>query len=1142
MILRVPDLDTLRIALTSGIIPPDVSCQPVQAKPDGDGGLLVRCRHKLSATVLQALRRLGIEIGRAKEDQAWTSYTCWPQLLPLERSPRFEPPAAQTPVLFELEAANQLAVIASEMLRLGNDRQGFRWLEADGSARALLRVIGPPYYSLLRALEPPERTRGVRAYVEAKHRVWLPIGSTHPLLEQLQCPEGKNLLLRSTTDWTWIDDEPFRDIFEIIEFVLPATPSDWRPTSNVPRFRIPLRLRRASTADQAQLWVVRHQALQQIEEMIQSTDDGLVSRLAFAAIDGKDPIVVVRTRPSRETPPVVVLDAVSFRPYLKLPNLFVPCGYNLHPPLRRDVVRKLLADNPDRITWLYPTDEGGFVAESVPDGAFLPLEQWVDYIVDREQSSLNAWLSSNRFDFESFVCREVEKEKGNSRKRGKTSGLQAIEKDGGEEADDTADEPVSPPQIKVVRKTKTKAPVAETGIVAEKTPSTWQRRVEELETEFLKLDSPLDDPRRLPIWRALGEANAALGNIVEASVCWTHLLWEDETPSQADLHAWMKAELQAATSAEEFLTEESLDHLLAQEHPRSADLRALAATLVWSAERSDPPDFLIRRLEDIRPFLEKHEVHLPARTAWLAWCGMSKLAHGDVLALIRARDRLLERLLQNGLRADTELPSFLRFGNEKRNQRFKTVRERVANLRDLAQMWLGSEHTTGAYVDLMFAYGLARLGEHVECDKLMTAAEQKLHRANSDAPHVHNYLLSAFAWRIKAALEQKPNSGPLPDIRVDIPTQGKALPLDRFPRLDRYVVDRLRQHSRILEPHEEIDPYRNWWCRFADEPIREVMALYDIRDRDQLARQMDVLWQRYRDKNTEISLLPVALELAPRLGEEFARHMLGHVPELSQRLFEQLLTRDRVAGFQNAATLLGKALFLAAHYDNANEVTNLVRLFERLLTLMPKVGIQENLVTLVENCLRGLRKLGMREQIGMLLSNLADAILEGEDWHAFGARLLLTAKEGKALGQKPARLRALLHVAGGWYYLGHDDNAVAVVDLARDLLFANCLSPTEQTKLARAYAATLAQAPVDDALQRIEELFYRLEGVSDTYTTNSHYSLSRLDVVEAVVLAVAHDDFVVGQKVRRWLDEEEYLIRRRIHRDVRDSLARADLG
>jgi cellulose synthase operon protein C len=44
-------------------------------------------------------------------------------------------------------------------------------------------------------------------------------------------------------------------------------------------------------------------------------------------------------------------------------------------------------------------------------------------------------------------------------------------------------------------------------------------------------------------------------------------------------------------------------------------------------------------------------------------------------------------------------------------------------------------------------------------------------------------------------------------------------------------------------------------------------------------------------------------------------------------------------------------------------------------------------------------------------------------------------------------------------------------------------------------------------------------------------------VIEAVVMAVVGDDFTLGASARRWLDDDEFLVRRRIHRDLRATMA-----
>jgi hypothetical protein len=64
-------------------------------------------------------------------------------------------------------------------------------------------------------------------------------------------------------------------------------------------------------------------------------------------------------------------------------------------------------------------------------------------------------------------------------------------------------------------------------------------------------------------------------------------------------------------------------------------------------------------------------------------------------------------------------------------------------------------------------------------------------------------------------------------------------------------------------------------------------------------------------------------------------------------------------------------------------------------------------------------------------------------------------------------------------------------------------------------------------------LFEKLEGIYDTFTTLTHYSRNQIKVAEAAVLAVIADDFAAGRTVVFWRDEDEFLIRRRIHHDVR---------
>src|SRR5262249_15378154 len=148
--------------------------------------------------------------------------------------------------------------VATEMLRLGNDRQSFRVLTADGDnpERVLLRVVGPPYYTLLRALENGAATRPV-AYVECAPRVWVQLGYRHALGERFKPSAGKLLFMEPPRRWTFIDEGPFRDIYEVLNFELPNVATEWRTGELPGRLNVSLRLAHAGGVEAAELWVLR---------------------------------------------------------------------------------------------------------------------------------------------------------------------------------------------------------------------------------------------------------------------------------------------------------------------------------------------------------------------------------------------------------------------------------------------------------------------------------------------------------------------------------------------------------------------------------------------------------------------------------------------------------------------------------------------------------------------------------------------------------------------------------------------------------------------------------------------------------------------------------------------------------------------
>lgn len=1152
MILKFPDLDILKHALLSGTVPPALSTAPATVGSDGDNLLWIVPSVAPTRKVQDELRKLGVHVGKSTGTEEGTVVSCWLELLPLIKEQDVVAPPDKTAVLFDLADAEQLARLATEILRLGNDRQSYRRLEsADGSERLLLQVIGPPYYSLLRALDDHE-AGAPRAYVEKVGRVWVQLGYAHPLADRIKPPPGQLLLLSPPGVWTLLPEAPFRNIYEVVAFELPGVAAACRETELDTRLKVRLRLTRGSGTEPAELWVLRNDPVATLNELVQNSDDELLGRLSFAVGESRgQPLVLLKVRPSRQAPPEVVLDAIGYHTYLKMPNLFVPVGARIHPPLRRDVVRKLLADDPDTLTWLHPEGDGKFTPEIIRADAFRPLTDWVDYLIDHERQPLTTWVQSMTFDFEQFICSdEATPKKPKAPPTEKTRGQ-------GQRG------PGSPHDVAAPVKEPNKARDDQTAFTEELTllpvePSAQKIRLTELESQFVQIDGPIDVPERVALWPEMALLNAVLKNVEDASLCWLNALWHADDWPEIWLWAWFRNEAQqvaprpgkthswtaqALRSGQPTpITGDDLDRVLALPEPSSADVRALAAYLVWASRCPTRPAALdAARLNAIQRFLDAQDTELPVRACWLTWQAFARLSNDDVLALARARDALLLRLFNSGLQPGRDMPTFLKFAGQPNSQRFRGVRPWLLGLCQTACDWSraanAAQPTEGdaptlAYIRLLFAYALAKLGEQEASRDLIDAAKKVLGREEP-----HQFLLQAFVYRIHLVQEGRQNLGPLSGELMEYldktlsPPAGSSQAQDdatKQKRMIRYVIDRLRQRLRVLEPIDKVDPYLHWEAK-TDELATRLAEVVRLTDRRAIA---DTVLKLLREapkgaKGHEVRarILRTALEVAPRVTEEFGLEILTAFGPTWEGLPEVV----EVGTLIERAELLERGLFVAAHFGKTEHVQAMVKRFQTLLR-EHKGGMQslKAVEKLAGESLRGLRKLGMREEIDSLLELMAAVILQGDD---------LSAAAAKHERNWPAGLRALLHVAGGWLYFGRERRAEPIIAAARALLAEQELSLQEQTALAVVYARTLGSATVEVIQKRLEELFEIVPNIRDSKTTIKYYSLMQLEVAEAVVLAIAGDDASFGADARRWLDDDEFTVRRRIHRDFHTAKA-----
>jgi len=1173
-ILFFPDHDSLRLALASGVLPSAVTRAPAIAGFDPQGHLWLEPEAPLHRDAIHALSRFGIRVMGSSAATQTEAVSCWHQLLPLQTCLVNEP---RGPVLFELRP-EQLAPFAAEIRRLTGRSIAYRWIEeANQPLRVLMMVTNPPYFTLSRSFDRGNNP-GPRVFIEQAPRIWVPLGWTHPLADQIDLADGRILLIRPPFDWILLNDEPFREEWD--QFPCQERPIHFRDRSFPQPIPIYPKLVRSDQPSIPELWVLPKSSIPFLEQLIAQLDERVLGRLMFAIVEQPSPTVLLRMKPGKGPPPMIELDVRGYAPYLKLPYLFLPVGRCLQPALRRDSIRKLLSTDGKSLVWLQPDESGSYRIQSVPESAFQSLIDCYEHRVDEPARPLTPWKPQDRFTMEPFVQRPdvslapLSESLHRVQSVPMLAGRESPSRSGiierlrsmirGLFEKSPAPEPPPPP-----RRPKGESPPLDVDrtlkevlrrpedkkVVSDDRPGESEQRRQAIESRILEKLGRIEPQARAVDWQELAGLYRRANNHADAALCALNAIWDLPHPSPHDAYGWLLSESKGVRGVELDLHRREamvvpIERWL-NASPTPGHARAIAAFVVWGALETPMSPSLVEHLDAIHQYLDDHEDWLPVRAVWLVRSTLARCRQGDVLALARSRDRLIERLQDSGLGLDLDVPSFLRFASHGVSERFQKVRDWLKRLRDPIKRWLIEQATgraaqrtpsrfdsattrgssrlsefgldpelqyTPAYVDLILAWGLSRLGEHNSGRDLVQHATRVL--SNGDV--VHEVLLEGYRYRIQQVQEGRAPRGPLPSELLQRIAGLRPLGEGRYH--PRYPIDKLRQHSRILEPAERMDAYRNP-SRYAgvSADLREALAgLRDLPDPRELAEQASRLLDQAL-KSTDAATLPAVvlaiLDVASRVGEAVLIRALREVSRAVESLEGTMPAQVR---------LLEQAIFIAVQLGQTGVLRDLLARFSVILDGQRGLQALRGIEPLTGESFRGLRRLGLRDDCEQLLQRMQTWVLGGLD---------LRGLREKQPREWPTALRTLLHIGAGWFFCGQDDRAKAILDEARDqLLYSGELPASEQTALALTYAATLGHADPRIALGRLEELFQRLRNIQLNSSTNSHYMLKPLELIETVVRSVVNDSFTLGPAVRRWLDDDEFLIRQRIDRDLREMM------
>jgi hypothetical protein len=1123
--LCFPNPSVLRLALTSGLVPPAVAREPAAAGADPAGPVWVEPAEPLPRESLAALARLGVR-AHAAAAVPTAPVAGWAELLPLHPDP--DPPPG--PVLFVVPAP-RLARFVARLRRETRGPVGVLLPDAD-PGHGWATAANPAPAAVREAADPED---GIAAYREQAPGVWVRCGWRHPAADLLPVPDAGVLLADPPLSVRRIAAEvpaPAAD-----EFRLTPRPAVTAPNPPLPPIPVRLALGPRPVPSAESLWVLDPAAADEFWAFCRTADERLVRRLEVASVSaGAEARLVIRASAKRVSP-VFPLLLRGFAPDPRVPGLFVPADRVLKPAARVRELADVLGTAPGRVVWV-EAGPGGLVAHAVPASAFRPLGDRLAYEAPPARR-LGTVPRLDPFPLPRFAAPTDPPAKP-------------------EPLPDADPEPDAPPADEAVaapgwwarslrrlvdRIRPARAPQPEES--PEPTPAPpaaggrklasadallhgggLAARRRELEDRVYRDLPRLDPAGRAGRWADLAAAYAATGNPADAAVCWLNAAWEAPAPPPW-LDQWLAAELRAAKlppapDPERWLGE-----------PGRPGVGRVVAAYVAAAGSAPSPDFLAA-LPRLLAVLDAQFDDVPVRAAWLARLAAARACDGDALGLARWRDRVVARLGERGPGLDLDEPSFLRFHGTATADRFQAARDWLVRAREPVLGWVrrhgggvlrwaGLDAETecpAAYAQLLLAWGLGCLGERTRAKDWAARARKAVAAAAGPGadPALHAVLGDLFLLRIRDAMEGRP---PKPGLPPDLRPRFDALP-----ELARYTADRLRESSRVLEP-------RGWAGAFggldgkpfrgADRLGERLSVLAGSGEPDGLADEADALLGLCADRPATDTVPRVVLTL------------LGHAARLDRGAVLRLLD------LLPAAVDWAEPWVAAGPWREDERPGVLLRYRGRMLSagFAAAAALDPPEPAAVADLVRRLASAGDRLRPALLAA--AGPALRAARRAGAGPEPLLQLLDParSASGKDPQGVA----LAAGWFAAGDEETGTRVLDEAREALYLDpAATPRTRTPLAVAYAEALGSAPTRVAHGRLEELFQRLGPVEVSGSTNRYFTLQPLRLVDAVVRAVVTDDFALGPAVRDWLADDEFLIRGRVHRDLAAVLREQGLG
>lgn len=908
-----------------------------------------------------------------------------------------------------------------------------------------------------------------------------------------------------------------------------------------PKITVPIRLKPAAEKKQPSMWILRGQdAEKNLNNWIKDQNQNVVEKLEYAVADDTkgQPIVLIKAKRGTGVPELNIPGAHEMAPHSRThSNLFMPADTQLNvPKIDPQTIRQMFTENPNDVAWMLPDAEQMRTEQLIPasdwhaqrspaefstemlDGRhFKPLSEHIGYTAPKGKQH-KAWEGGNPFEFLPFTVRDDEGQPPSvppeapppppvaptappsSRPRPKRP-------------KPPSSPPVAPPEPPPVEQASYVPPAEST--------SDAMKRKQQIEAQIASAHTagtPLEELKDL--WPKLALANQAAMMPDQASIAWQNALWHNEgDPALAK--AWAKSE----GVREPF---KAVRDLLANPNPSIRDTHKFAAAVKLAAHAN--PDDLVEMAPAIHRYLEANQSKLGTKAAWLADKAMTSLT-GDTLGTVRYRDRLFDRLRDEGMHHQLDTPDFARtIGGEK-----VTPHHYLTATHSAIREWLNKEmkatnnNPNGAvtkstpYADMLAAIHMANLGNHATAREIGERARGEAQRLaesepSADKKNFHFWLSSALNHRLEQALRGDKITEPLP-VNLN--------PGDDYFR---------RHTSKYVET---IPGRRDVNSRGAPgDAAKQIMPLESlsgseleaglnraIRSREWLAANPKSRFKEYASLTDLVNRLPAQSRVEPL-----------------KELANQVLRDGRSVDNMDELGVASAAILPELLYHNQNDLAMQIH-----QQVMGRVTAQDNpnrvaearqaALTYLPHLTRHLRKAGHGSLAADAVNKLHESLLNGKPLDQ-----AVSTHSGNASHNNEA-MAAFINIAKEHLANGNHAQAQPILDAAH----AHILKTPGSIGLyhmAGSYLDSLGHLDnKQDATTKAIGLMQNLQPMQSSIGVASKGWASpiHLALADRASKAIAGDSGNVTEGGKRWMDADEYVTRKKINADTNEAVGRAGL-